>query len=147
MKTQEGLTPFLPSPLIKESFEKTSFYAWLDSGTCARAIRVLVKKGIINTKTGKPYTYMAVYFAAYRYLVKNHAKLKPVLFELWGMREGIDMSDEEWEAFIVNKAVFALGNKSKVAFMKWLKKNPWAEKYDYLYATRFGLTQKSSTNV
>jgi hypothetical protein len=147
MGTPKGMTPFLPLPKVKDSFEETAFYSWLDSGTCSKAIKALEKKGVVNPRTGKPYTYMAVYFAAYRYLAKNHAELKPVLFDLWGMREGMEMSDAEWEAYIVHKAVFALGNNSKGAFMRWLEENPWAEKYDYLYAKRFGLTQKSSPNI
>lgn len=148
METPNKLVPFLPMPISVHNFEESSFYAWLESGTCTKAIRVLTKKGIINRRTGKPYTYMAVYYAAYRYLVKNHAKLKPVLFDLWGMREGTEkMSDEQWDIYVINKAVFALGNNSKKAFMRWLEENSWAEDYDYLYATRFGLTPKSSTNV
>lgn len=137
-------TPFLPARKIKESFEKVAFYAWLEGGTCSKATRMLPKKGIINPRTGKPYTYMAVYLGAYIYLVENHEEMKPVLFDLWNMREGVDMTDAEWDAYIVRRAAMTMGNSSKKRFMGWLERNPWAKEYDYIYAKRFGLTQTSS---
>jgi len=139
-------TPFLPIRVRKGIFFKECFYAWLEAGTCAKAQRLLAKKNILNPMTGKPYTYMAVYLGAYTYLVENYDLLKPVLFELWGLSEE-DMTQKEWEVYIVQKAVMALGNSSKKRFMKWIERNPWAKEYDYVYAKRFGLRQESSSGV
>lgn len=138
-------TPFLPRE--KLNFHKEAFYAWLESGTCSKARRVLSRKGIVNPTTGKPYSYMAVYLGSYTYLLDNHKRLKPILFDLWGLRENVDMTDEEWEAYLVRKAKMVLGNSSKRRFMEWLEDNPWAEKYDYIYAERFGLRAENSENV
>lgn len=138
-------TPFLPKK--KLHFYKEAFYAWLEAGTCAKARRVLSRKGIVNPNTGKPYSYMAVYLGAYTYLLDNHKKLKPILFDLWGLREGLDMTDQEWEIYLVKKAKVALGNSSKRRFMEWIEDNPWAKKYDYLYAKRFGLRAEHSPEV
>jgi hypothetical protein len=62
----------------------------------------------------------------------------------WQERENVYVTDEEWDINIVNKARVVLGNSSKKRFLDWVKKNPWAEKYDYLYAKSFGLPQTSS---
>ena len=140
-------TPFLPMSKSRESLQKVAFYAWLEGGTCAKATKMLPKMKIINPRTGKPYTYMAVYLGAYSYLVENHEEMKPVLFDLWNMREGVDMTDAEWDAYIVRRAAMAMGNSSKKRFMGWLERNPWAKEYDYIYAKRFGLTQTSSSEV
>lgn len=140
-------TPFLPTRKLTKSFQKMAFYAWLEGGTCKKAEKMLPKRGIVNPITGKPYTYMAVYLAAYIYLVNNHEELKSVLFDLWNMREGIDMTDGEWDAYIVLKASVALGNSSKARFLEWIDDNPWAREYDYIYAKRFGLTPTSSPKI
>lgn len=142
----DKLTPFLPTTKSKEGFQKVAFYTWLEGGNCARATKMLSKRGIVNPRTGKPYTYMALYLAAYIYLVKNHEELKPVLFDIWGMRDDI-MTDKEWDIYIVRKATMALGNSSKKLFLEWVDDNPWAKGYDYIYAKRFGLGQTSSSEV
>jgi len=140
-------TAFMPRKKLNESLHKEAFYAWLESGTCNKACRVLSRKGIVNPNTGKPYTYMAIYLGAYKYLLEHHERLKPKLFELWGLREGLDMTDEEWEVYLVEKARMVLGNYSKRRFMEWVEDNPWAEQYDYLYAERFGLRAKHRAGV
>ena len=137
MAKDSVLTPFLPKKKLE--FEKDAFYAWLEAGTCNKARNVLAQRGIVNPNTGKPYAYMAVYFAAYRHLLYNHEALKPVLFDLWGMRAGVDMTQKEWEIYLVRKAMMVLGNSSKSRFLKWIEDNSWAKEYDYLYAKRFGL--------
>ena len=142
----DKLTPFLPMKKSKEGFQKTAFYTWLEGGNCARATKMLAKRGIVNPRTNKPYTYMALYLAAYIYLVNNHEELKPVLFDLWDMRDDT-MTDMEWEIYIVRKATVALGNSSKKLFLEWLDNNSWARNYDYIYAERFGLRPTSGSEV
>jgi hypothetical protein len=136
-------TPFMPQKREKETLAKEAFYAWLETGTCGKARNYLTKRGIINPRTGKPYTYMAVYLGAYSHLVNNHESLKSVLFDLWGFTDD-DMTQQEWEAYIVGRATVVLGNSSKKRFMEWLSRNSWAKEYDYIYAKRFGLRQESS---
>ena len=142
----DKLTPFLPMKKSKEGFQKIAFYTWLEVGNCTRATKMLSKRGIINPRTGKPYTYMALYLASYIYLVNNHEELKPVLFEIWDMRDDV-MTDKEWDIYIVRKATVALGNSSKKLFLEWVDNNLWARKYDYIYAKRFGLKQTSGSEV
>ena len=138
--------PFLPTrrKVMNDSFAEIAFYAVMEGGSYERARRILTKQGHINTFTGEPYTYMGVYLASFRYLCDNHEKLRPLLFARWREREDVHITDEEWELFIVNKAKVVLGNSSKKRFLDWLDKNPWAKKYDHLYADEFGLNRTSS---
>jgi len=140
MKEKEKM-PFLP-PKGRDEFERESFDAMMKAGTVTSAAELMSIRGFKNPRTGHSYTRMAVYNAAIRYMFKNHAEVKEKLFELWRVQGRIEnVPDDEWEAFIVEKAMkYSSGKKS---FMDWLEENPWAEKYDYIYAKRFGLRQKS----
>lgn len=143
MKENEKL-PFLPPQRIDE-FERESFDAMMKAGTVTSAAELMFIRGFKSPRTGHPYTRMAVYNASIRYMVKNHAEVKDKLFELWKVQGRIEnVSDDEWEAFIVEKAMKYLAGK--YAFVKWLEENPWAEKYDYIYAKRFGIRQTSFGN-
>jgi hypothetical protein len=138
--------PFLPvrRKVMNEGFAKLAFEAVLEGGSYERARLILTKQGHLNEFTGKPYTYMGVYLASLRYLCENCEELKPMIMERWQERENVYVTDEEWDIFIVNKAKMALGNSSKKRFLDWVEKNPWAKKYDYLYAKSFGVTQTTS---
>ena len=141
--------PFLPTrrKVMEEEFSKLAFDAVMEGGSYERARNILTKQGFVNRFTGKPYTYMGVYLSSLRYLVENHIELKPRILERWREREDVYVTDEEWEEFIVTKAKVVLGNSSKKRFLDWIKINPWAEKYDYIYAKTFGLKQKNIGKV
>ncbi|NIT60433.1 MAG: hypothetical protein GWN00_30795, partial [Aliifodinibius sp.] len=59
---------------------------------------------------------------------------------------GVTISDEEWEKFVVETATEYISS-SRPRFMRWLDANPWALKYDYIYAEKFGLTPKYHPTV
>lgn len=141
--------PFLPSRrrVMEEEFSKLAFEAVMECGSYERARVILTERGYLNRFTGKPYTYMGVYLSSQRYLIENNKELKERILERWREREDIYVTDEEWDRYIVTRAKIVLGNSSKKRFMDWVAENPWAEKYDYIYAKRFGLEQKSSAPV
>ena len=141
--------PFLPTrrKVMNDDFAKLAFEAVMEGGSYERARRILTKNGHINMFNGKPYTYMGVYLSSLRHLVENHVELKPRILERWREREDVYVTDEEWEEFIVTKAKVVLGNSSKKRFLDWVEENPWAEKYDYIYAKTFGLKQKTIGKV
>jgi hypothetical protein len=138
--------PFKPGRrrILDEDFSRLAFEAVMEGGTFERARRILTEQGEVNKLTGKPYTYMGVYLASYRYLLENHEELKPRLFKKWKEQSDIVTSEDDWNKFIIHKAMMVLGNSSTKRFMDWLDKNPWAKEYDYLYAKSFGLRQTSS---
>jgi hypothetical protein len=137
--------PFQPGRRrkINEDFSRLAFEAVFEGGNFERARRILTQQGHINTFTGKPYSYMGVYLASYRYLLENHDELKPRLLKKWKEQSDIVPTEDEWNEFIVNKAAVILGNSSTKRFLDWLEENPWAEEYDYIYAKSFGLPQTS----
>jgi len=141
--------PFLPNRrrVMEENFSKRAFEAVMEGGSYKRAIVILTRNGDLNRFTGKPYTYMGVYLASWRYLLENHAELKDRLLERWKEREDVYISQREWEEFLVTRAKIVLGNSSKKRFLDWLAENLWAEEYDYIYAKAFGLEQKSRSPV
>ena len=62
---------------------------------------------------------MGVYLASYRYLLENLDILKPRLFEKWRNQSDIVVTDDEWNIFIIKKAMMVLGNSSTKRFMDW----------------------------
>jgi len=134
-------TPFYPLGKEKRNttFAKEAFDAVMEGGSYARAQRILSQSGVRNNRTGKPYTKMGVYHAAVRYLCDNCEELKPILLNRWRDQDGIELTDEQWERFIVHKAATFIGNGGKKRFFRWVDEHPWAEKYEHMYAKRFGL--------
>ena len=116
----------------------------LEGGSYARARMILTKNGHVNRFTGNPYTYMGVYLSSLRYLVENCDELKPMLMKRWQENENVYVSDEDWDIYIITKAMVVLGNSSKKRFVDWINAHPWTKKYDYIYAKSFGLPQTSS---
>jgi hypothetical protein len=137
--------PFLPTrrKVMEQEFSELAFEAVMEGGSYERARQILTKQGWVNRFTGKPYTYHGVYLSSLRYLVVNHAEVRGRILERWREREDVYVTDEEWEEYIVDKAKVVLGNSSKKRFLDWLAENPWADKYDYIYAKTFGLRQKN----
>ena len=127
--------------------DKLAFYAWLETGTLAKAAKRLALDGVINRRRKEPYTTMGVLLAARRYTVENHEEAKPLLLEHW-KGYGVDhVSDEDWEIYILKIAMEVLGNSSKKRFMDWLALNPMFEKYEYMYAIKFGIEADRRTEI
>ena len=127
--------------------DKVAFYAWLETGTLAKATKRLALDGIINRRKKEPYSTMGVLLAARRYMVENHEEVKPVLLEHW-KEYGVEyVSDEDWDKYILQIAIQVLGNSSKKRFMDWLALNPEFEKYEYMYAIRFGIEADRRTEI
>jgi hypothetical protein len=141
-KTYKSILPRNKGMDIKEAFD-----AWIRTGSLIKA-RLYLKneKEIYNERTGKPFTTFAVRHAACRYMALHHDKAKPILINLWKERENVDISDEEWNKFIVETARDYISS-SRSRFMRWLEDNPWALQYDYIYAEKYGLTPKYRPKV
>ena len=125
--------------------EKAAFEAWMETGSLPRAAKRMEKQGYYNKRLKKPFSGFAIRHAACRYIASQHEDAKPVLLKAW-RDAGVKISDEEWEKFIVETATEYLSS-SKSRFIRWLDANPWALKYDYIYAEKFGLTPKHYPQV
>jgi len=126
--------------------DKHAFEAWIEQGgTLEKASYILAKKGILNRRKNKPYTKMGIQQAAYRYIVENQVEVRPTMETIW-KRYGIStVTNEAWEKYILRIAIMVLGNSSKKRFMRWLGENPEFEKYEHVYAVRFGIEADKRT--
>ena len=125
--------------------EKAAFDTWMETGSLRRAAKRMEKLGYYNKRLNKPFSGFAIRHAACRYIAANHEEARPILLKAW-RDAGVTIKDAEWEKFVVETATEYL-TSSKSRFMKWLEANPWALKYDYIYAEKFGLTPKYHPEV
>lgn len=132
-------------PRTKGLSPKDAFHAWMEAGSLPRASRYLKKNGVYNHHTGKPFTGFGIRHAACRYIATNHEEARPVLVSAW-LNEGVTISNEEWNIFVVETATEYLSS-SKTRFVRWLEANPFAYKYDYIYARKYGIEPKSRPTV
>ena len=121
-------------------FDRMAFEAWiLEGGTLEKAYGILEKHGIVNKRTGRPYTQMGIYQAAHRYIANNHQEVRPILENLW-KEHGVDkVPDDVWEKYILKISMNSLLRSSKGRFLNWLEKYPEFTKYEYMYADEIGL--------
>lgn len=124
---------------------KEAFLAWMEAGSLPKARLMLHKNGVYNKRTGKPFTEFGVRAAACRYIALNHEECRPILLKAWKEAD-VEISLEEWQKFVVELAVGNLST-SKRRFFRWLEANPFAKKYDYLYARKYGLEPENRPEV
>lgn len=125
--------------------EKAAFEAWMETGSLPRAAKRMEQLGYYNKRLNKPFSGFAIRHAACRYIAANHENAKPILLKAW-RDAGVNISDQEWEKFIVDLATEFLSS-SKSRFTRWLEANAWALKYDYVYAEKFGTEPKYRPEV
>jgi len=122
-------------PRTRGVTEEEAFFAWIEAGSLARASKMLAEQGKINRSTGKPYSTIGLNISAKRFIALENEKAKPVMLNLW-RQAGVELSDEEWEEFVVHAAVQSMGRFSLNRFVRWLEANPFAKKYEHIYINR-----------
>lgn len=115
--------------LGRESFipEEKCFYLWLNTGSLKKAQQHLAEEGYVNPKTGEPYSDFGIRHAAYRYLLYNHERLRPLMEEA-----GFEGDDDDWNLYLIHRAITILLYSSKSRFKRWIKDNNF-ERYEYYY--------------
>jgi len=121
------------SKQIKQLNDEECLNLWLELGSTNKVARFLEKGGKVNSRTGKRFTDMSIWNAAMRHLLKDPDKAYQIY-----LNQGAEFTREEFDEFLVEKAVTALG-QVKPRFMKWAKKHGYHPKYQYIYAERMGL--------
>jgi len=107
-----------------------AFYLWIELDSLKQVQDHLAEEGLVNPSTRKPYTKYAIRYAAYCYLLDHHEELRPVLEE-----KGFEGNDDDWNIYLIHKAINTFLFSSKERFMKWIKKNDF-ERYEYYYEDR-----------
>ena len=118
--------------------EKLCFQLWAQLGSLTKVQNHMKVAGIVNPNSGKAFTPMAIWNAAFRWVLKHPDDAREMYVEA-----GSVLSDVQWEEWLVHKAMYVLGASSKGNFMRWVRRMGF-EKYDYVYAERYGLEAKHS---
>jgi len=121
------------SKQIKQLNDEECLNLWLELGSTNKVARFLEKNGKVNSRTGKRFTDMSIWNSAMRHLLKDPDKAYQIYLD-----HGAEFTREEFDEFLVEKAVTALG-QVKSRFMKWAKKHGYHPEYQYIYAERMGL--------
>ena len=113
--------------------EELCFKLWVELDSITKVQSHMKLAGMVNPNNGKEFTQMAVWNAAIRWVLEHpdearkHYKAK-----------GSTLSDLQWEEWLTEKAMFVYGGSSKSRFFKWIRKMGY-DKYDYVYAKRYGM--------
>lgn len=112
------------------------FKAWVETDTVHKACEFMANRGIVNPRTGKPYTSYSIWRSAMIWVIENPEKAKPYYIDA-----GANFTDHEWNEFLVQKACHVYGaTKSRIT--RWIKKMG-LEDYDYIYTERTGVSKIS----
>ena len=108
------------------------FLLWVQLGSIEKVSRHLEHAGKVNPNTGNRFSVMGVCNAALRWVTANPDIAWPHYVDA-----GTELTREEWEEWLVGKAMTARGY-SKRNFLSWVRKMGF-EKYRHVYAERYGL--------
>ena len=111
---------------------KECFIAWVETDTLEKAHEYITQKGIINPRSGKPYSVYAIWRSAMLWVVEHADEARPYYEEA-----GADFDDKEWDEFLVAKACHLYGATAS-RITKWIKKMGY-EEYDYIYTPKTGV--------
>jgi hypothetical protein len=106
---------------------------WVEMGSIPKIYQHFRISGIVNPKTGQPYTINALWRAAMLFMVN-----KPDEARKYYLADGAIYSDEEWELLVLRKAMQCYKN-ARNSFIKWVLHNDWVRKYESLYQDEYGI--------
>jgi len=121
-------------PLMKKGSKKLldnkkCFLYWLEIGTLDGASERMATEGIVNPRTGKPFSDFGIRHAAYVYILENSDEARTLM--------GCDSwEDEEWDLYLIQRAKSILLWSSTSRFMNWIRKMGF-EKYEWFYEEKF----------
>jgi len=109
---------------------KEIYILWLELGSLEKVCRNLESRGLL-TRGGKKYAPSRINHVVWKYATENPEEALEIYRSL-----GFEISDEDWERLLVEKAFLIyfkkLSFKSRTAFNKWLTRMGLFEKYkDY----------------
>ena len=125
--------------LDKNKRNKVFFDLWVELGTQKRVRDFLAnEKKIINPYSGKPYSRVTISSGAYKWVCDHPDEARKV----YEKEAGEPFGDEEWERFVLEKAMLArVFGSSKFSFVRWAERSGYYKKYFDVFKTRFGLTE------
>jgi len=116
--------------------DKNTFMLWYELGTLKRVVTHLTAEGIVNSKTSKPITPYAIWISAMRFVMENPDEAYPMY-----VKAGSPMTREEWEVWLIKKAMRIYGLQGKSRFFLWLRRFGYDEKHKEVYSKTFGVDE------
>lgn len=117
--------------------DKETFLLWVELKSLDKVREHYSGRGIINPRTMLPFTNMAVWTSAMRYVLANPEEAKPYYDD----ESGINLTQEEWELWLIKKA-FQVFNGSKTRTIKWAKHNNLFDEHYEIFAEKFNLPER-----
>lgn len=114
------------------------FKLWAELGSLEKVGLELQRRGKFNTKTGKPFTNASISLRAHKW-VFNH----PDEAKIYYINAGSTLTDEQWERWMVEKAMYVY-KFSPRQFFRWIEKMDF-EKFEYMYEPKFGTLENFRT--
>lgn len=119
--------------------DKESFLLWVELGSVSKVLGHYNERGLINPRTSLPFSEMAIWMSAMRYVLAHPEEAKPY----YEAERGSPYPEDEWEEFLI-KRVFQVYNYSKSRTLKWAKRNNLYDKHYPIWAKAFNLPERES---
>jgi hypothetical protein len=119
--------------------DKETFILWVELKSLDKVREHYSSRGIINPRTALPFSNMAIWTSAMRYVLANPEDAKP----FYDNESGIDLSQDEWEKWLIKKA-FQVFNGSKSRTIRWAKQNNLFDAHYEIFAEKFNLPEREN---
>lgn len=140
-----GKNTLLPQRRRQGIDDQKAFMAWIEFGSLKKVAKYFRDQGLVRELTGEPYSASGIGLAAKRFVLRHPDEAKPYVLSSWE-EEGVTVSDDDWNEFLIRIAMQVFGKNSKTLFMRWIKKMEF-EEYDYIYGKRFGITPEHRPKI
>ncbi len=120
---------------IRKVDGKEAFLLWVETGSTTKAAQVFANRGLVNPRTGRPFSQMTVWNNASKWVIENPDEARP-----YYIAEGAMLDDETWYVFLVKTAKKVLYSRKK--YIGWAKKLGIFESHFWQFADHFGLTEE-----
>lgn len=114
--------------------DKQIFILWYELGSLPKVKAFLASAGFVNPASGRPIATLTISTAAYRWVIENPDDARPYYRKI---SAGYAYDDEMWNRYLVHRAM-KVYNTSKKRFMNWIERRGFGNKYEDMYAVRFG---------
>lgn len=104
---------------------KTCFDLWIETSSVYKVAKVLDNQGIVNPKSGRAPSHMAVWGSAWRYVLLNLADGRKQVEAVW-KANGELLTDQMWYPMVISKAKYLYTPKK---FKEFIDKHSYLTPY------------------
>lgn len=114
---------------------KEVFMLWIELDTLEKVSFRLASKNIVNPRTKNPYTKMALYYSAMKWILENSDEARKY-YQDYNAEYSYD--DDIWNEWLIRKAIYIYKNKSRIVL--WLRRMGLDDgRYNHIYNKELGL--------